>query len=135
MLCWRLFIANTVLANSNRPLSPHLQVYRPQLTSVLSILHRAAGVVLTLGAWLIALWLCALAAGGEWHRLAYEFLNALPGQGLMFIWTLCACYHLCNGIRHLIWDAGYALELSAAYLSGKIAVAAAIALTIWIWVF
>lgn len=116
-----------------RPLSPHLQVYRPQLTSVLSILHRAAGVVITIGAVLLAWWLWSVAAGPADYRTAHGFFSAWFGKALLLAWTLCTFYHLCNGIRHLAWDAGYGFELSAAYLSGKVVVGAAFGLTVLAW--
>ena len=118
---------------SQRPLSPHLQIYRPQLTSVLSILHRIAGIILALGALLIAAWFCAVAGGEYSHDIARGFFAAWVGRGLLFGWTLCACYHLCNGIRHLLWDVGVGLELRAAYRSGAVAVAAAIGLCAAVW--
>lgn len=117
----------------SRPLSPHLQIYRPQLTSVLSILHRATGIILALGALLIAAWLVAVAWGPGAYQTAHAALNSWLGKTLLFLWTLCTFYHLCNGIRHLAWDAGYGFELPAAYASGKIAVAAAVVLTILAW--
>ena len=116
-----------------RPLSPHLQIYRPQLTSVLSILHRASGLILTLGALLLAWWLWCIAAGADTYRIAHAFFTSWFGQSLLLIWMLCACYHLCNGIRHLLWDAGWGLQLPAAYLSGKIVVGVSLVLTILAW--
>ncbi len=118
---------------SNRPLSPHLQVYRPQLTSVLSILHRASGVFLALGALLIAWWLWAVMSGGSSYEMASGVLNSIFGKILLIGWTLCNFYHLCNGIRHLLWDAGYGLEIEQTYLSGKVVVACSIVLTILVW--
>lgn len=116
-----------------RPLSPHLQVYRPQWTSVLSILHRGAGVVMAIGALLLTWWLWAVGGGDSGYQLAYGFFTSVFGKVLLFIWTLCSFYHLCNGIRHLLWDSGLGFELPVAYLSGKIAVAVALAMTITVW--
>ena len=114
----------------NRPLSPHLQIYRPQLTSVLSILHRISGLILAIGAVLIAWWFWSIMLGGDRYATASGFFTSWFGWLLMFLWTLCTFYHLCNGIRHLIWDVGLGLELNQAYLSGKIVVGATILLTI-----
>ena len=122
------------MSNINRPLSPHLQVYRPQLTSVLSILHRASGIILAIGAVLIAWWFWSIMSGSSAYATAHGFFNSIFGILLLLVWTLCTFYHLCNGIRHLIWDAGYALEIEQAYLAGKIVVAAAVILTILAWV-
>ncbi len=116
-----------------RPLSPHLQVYRPQWTSVLSILHRGAGVVMAIGALLLTWWLWAVGGGDSGYQFAYGFFTSVFGKVLLFIWTLCSFYHLCNGIRHLLWDSGLGFELPVAYLSGKIAVAVALAMTITVW--
>jgi len=117
----------------SRPLSPHLQIYRPQLTSVLSVLHRASGIILALGALLIAAWLAAVAMGPGAYQTAHAMLNSWAGCALLIAWTLCTFYHLCNGIRHLAWDAGFGFELPAAYSSGKAVVAAAVALTVIAW--
>jgi succinate dehydrogenase / fumarate reductase cytochrome b subunit len=121
------------MASNKRPLSPHLQVYRPQLTSVLSITHRITGVVLSAGLVMIVAWLLALAGGAE----AYERLNALlfsiPGLVLLLIWTQAMFYHLLNGIRHLLWDAGWLLDLRSAYASGWAVVTLSLVLTILVW--
>ena len=123
------------MTNPNRPLSPHLQVYKPQLTTVLSILHRAAGIILSFGSLLIAWWFWSIMNGADSYASAHGFFNSWFGQLLMFLWTLCIFYHLCNGIRHLIWDAGMALEIEQAYLAGKVVVGAAVVLTLVAWIF
>ncbi len=124
---------NVTANGRRRPLSPHLQIYRPQLTSVLSILHRATGVVIAIGAVAIALWLLGAALGREVYECFRQGLGSPAGKGLLVVWTACTSYHLCNGIRHLFWDFGYGFELSGVYLSGKIMVAAAILLTAGVW--
>ncbi|MCC7411227.1 MAG: succinate dehydrogenase, cytochrome b556 subunit [Gammaproteobacteria bacterium] len=118
----------------NRPLSPHLQVYRWQLTSVLSILHRASGVFLSAGALLLAYWLVSLASGPECFAATRSILGSLPGQIALFAWTAALFYHLCNGVRHLCWDAGLGFDLPAVYRSGYAVVAASIVLTVLAWV-
>ncbi len=118
---------------NTRPLSPHLQVYRPQLTSVLSILHRITGVIIALGAIVIALWIESIAIGEPWYGVLTGFLISMPGKILMVIWTLCTAYHLCNGIRHLAWDIGYGFEIRQVYLTGKLVVLFAIILTVGVW--
>ena len=117
----------------SRPLSPHLQVYRPQLTSVLSILHRGTGLVLALGAVLIAAWFWGLGGGESSYARVYAVLNSTPGKVLLLAWTACTFYHLCNGIRHLLWDIGHGFELSAVYRSGWLVVAATVVLTLLVW--
>ena len=118
---------------TNRPLSPHLQVYRPQLTSVLSISHRATGVALGAGSVMLALWLLALAGGPDSFATASAILGSIPGKLLMFLFTYALFYHLCNGVRHLFWDAGYGFELETAYASGKAVLAASAVLTVVVW--
>ncbi|PZQ51509.1 MAG: succinate dehydrogenase, cytochrome b556 subunit [Rhodovulum sulfidophilum] len=116
----------------NRPLSPFMigQVYRPQITSVLSILHRVAGVGLTLAAILVVWWLLALGAGPESFSFVDGLLTSWIG-GLILIGSLAAFwYHFCNGIRHLFWDAGYGFDLPTVHKSGKAVVAATVVLTI-----
>lgn len=119
----------------NRPLSPFMlgQYYRFQLTSVLSFAHRLTGIGLTLGTLLLAVWLIALSGGEPAYRAVAVHLQAWYGQALLFAWSWAFLYHLCNGIRHLVWDAGYALELGAAYRSGYVAVAASLMLTAACW--
>src|SRR5690554_6901256 len=102
----------------NRPLSPHLQIYRPQLTSVMSILHRATGIVVAVGTLLLVYWLAAAAAGPEAFATAQAFVGSPVGLVLLFGWSVSLFYHLCNGIRHLAWDAGYGFELPTVYRSG-----------------
>ena len=122
------------MVNTQRPLSPHLQIYKPQLTSVLSILHRLTGLALGLGALVIALWVVAAGLGPEAFGSIDRFLGSGFGRMLLFAWSLCLFYHLCNGIRHLVWDAGFGFEISTVYASGKVVVAAAVALTVLAWI-
>lgn len=116
-----------------RPLSPHLQIYRPQLTSVLSIMHRMAGVCLALGSVVIVWYLWCLAGGAGDFGVAQAFLQSWPGRALYFLWTVCAFYHLSNGVRHLFWDAGFGLELRTVYLSGWAVLASTVLLTCLLW--
>ena len=122
------------MRSADRPLSPHLQVYRWQLTSVLSILHRAAGVVLSAGTILLVWWLVAAASGPEAYEGVQVFLGSWLGLLLLFGWTASLFYHLCNGIRHLVWDTGYALDLQSTYRGGWAVLAATAALTLAAWV-
>lgn len=116
-----------------RPLSPHLQVYRPQLTSVLSITHRATGVALAVGTLLLVWWLVAAASGPEHFAAAQAFLGTVVGKALLLGWTVALFYHLANGIRHLFWDAGWGFELRTAYASGWAVVFATLVLTAAAW--
>ena len=116
-----------------RPLSPHIQVYRPQWSSMLSIMHRVTGILLALGGLLLAWWLVAAASGPEAFAVVQAFLGSLPGRILLVGWTWALFYHLCNGIRHLVWDAGIGYELDTAAATGAIVVAASIILTLATW--
>lgn len=121
-------------ATANRPLSPHLQVYKPQWTSGLSIFHRITGVALAVGTVLLVVWLWAASAGPDTFTAMQGFMGSWIGMLLLFGWSAALFYHLCNGIRHLLWDAGYGLELSAAYRSGLATLAATGVLTVLAWV-
>ena len=121
------------MTSADRPLSPHLQVYRPQLTSMLSILHRLTGVALAAGAPLLVYWLVAVASGPEAFDTARALFGSIPGRLLLFGWTFAFFYHLCNGVRHIFWDAGFGLSIRAVYGSGWLVVAASIALTLASW--
>ena len=112
-----------------RPLSPILQ-YRPQLTSALSFAHRVSGVLLSLGAICLSVWLVSIAAGAEAYALINRHIAAWYGQLAIFGFAFSLYYHLCNGIRHLFWDLGLGLELSSAYRSGYAVLATTLALTI-----
>ncbi len=121
------------MSNTQRPLSPHLQVYRPQLTSVMSISHRITGIANAVGALVLVLWLVAAAAGPERYAGFTAALTSLPGRLLMLLWTYSLFYHLCNGVRHLFWDAGKGFELRQAYASGYAVIGASVALTLITW--
>ena len=119
---------------SNRPLSPHLQIYKPQLTSVMSITHRATGIALAVGTLLLVWWIVAAAIGPEAFAHAQSFIGSWLGLLLLFGWSVALFYHLGNGIRHLFWDAGYGFEIENAYRSGWIVVGATAALTVLAWI-
>jgi len=118
-----------------RPLSPHLQVYKPQLTSVLSILHRITGVALAVGTLLLVWWLIAASVGPAYFDIVQGFIGSLVGRLLLFGWSFALFYHLCNGIRHLFWDIGWGFELPTVAASGWAVVIVSLALTgiAWVW--
>ncbi len=118
---------------TNRPLSPHLQVYRPQLTSVLSITHRATGVFLALGAPVLVYWFWAVADGADAFAASQEIFGGILGRAAVFMWCYALFYHLLNGIRHLLWDAGLGLDIPVLYKSGWVVVAASVGLTVFTW--
>src|SRR6266581_7763991 len=110
------------MRQAGRPLSPHLQIYKPQLTSVLSISHRATGVALALGTVVLVWWLLAAATGPEAFRHVQGFLGSWIGALLLIGWAFALFFHLCNGIRHLAWDTGYGLDIPKTYASGWVVV-------------
>ncbi|MFN7226308.1 MAG: succinate dehydrogenase, cytochrome b556 subunit [Holosporales bacterium] len=121
--------------SSSRPLSPHLQVYKPQLTSVLSIFHRITGIVLSGGALVLAL----LVYSAAFNPTLFEGIRALLVQHSLGVivtagWIFAFFYHFANGIRHLFWDAGKGFSLGAVYKSGVVVVFVSLSatiLTIW----
>lgn len=125
-------MANTP-STRTRPLSPNIQIYRPQLTSVLSIANRITGVLLSAYAVALVIWLIAAATGPHAYATVHVFVGSSAGQVLLFGCTFSFFLHLCGGIRHLVWDAGYGFDLRAIYASGWTVVAASIALTVLTW--
>ena len=121
------------MRSADRPISPHLQIYRWQLTSVLSILHRAAGVWLSIGTIVLVWWLIAAASTPEAFDAVAEFLDSWFGLVLLLGWSVALFYHLCNGIRHLVWDTGHALDLRSTYLGGWLVLGGTAALTLIAW--
>ena len=121
------------MATQERPLSPHLQVYRPQITSVMSILHRATGVVLALGALVLAGWLVAAASSPGAFESLQAVLASVPGQVALFAFSACLVYHFLNGIRHLFWDAGHGFSIPKAYASGYAVLGLSVVITAALW--
>lgn len=113
-----------------RPLSPHLSVYKPQITSVLSILNRITGVALSVGLIALTYWLLAIAGGSESYADMKDCLGGILGKLLIFGWTFAFFYHLCNGIRHLYWDTGRGFEPEQVTRSGIITIVATVFLTV-----
>ncbi len=117
-----------------RPLSPNIQIYRPQLTSVLSIANRISGLVLSVGAVVLVIWLIAAATGPQAYAIVQSAIASWIGQIVLFGCTFAFFLHLCGGIRHLVWDAGYGFALRSIYVSGWAVVATSLALTVVAWV-
>ncbi len=116
-----------------RPLSPHLQVYKPQLTSMLSILHRGTGIVLGFGALVLSLYLVAVATGPASFQYFHAFFHSWIGELSLLVGSGCLYYHLCNGIRHLFWDCGRGFALPTVYASGVAVVVGTVVLTGVTW--
>src|ERR1700751_2545435 len=109
-----------------RPLSPFMfpSWYHFQIGSALSILHRLTGIALSARSILLAWWLIAVASGGRVFTVTHAFLASPIGVLLLFLWSVAFFYHLCNGIRHLVWDAGYGFDIRTAHLRGYAVLAA-----------
>ena len=116
-----------------RPLSPHLQVYRWQITMTMSILHRATGVALGVGGLLLAWWLVAAALGGEAYAEFVECLRSPLGLVALFGFSFCFVYHAFNGLRHLLWDVGYGYDIPTLYKTGWTVVALTAITTLALW--
>ena len=119
--------------NKQRPLSPHLQIYKPQLTSILSILHRATGVMLSMGSIILVVWVIALTLGKDTYLMYSDLINHWFSHIILLGFTFGLFYHLSNGIRHLFWDAGYGYELKHAYISGVAVIFSSFFLTSLTW--
>ena len=128
-------ITSTVKSPRPRPLSPHLQVYSWLLTSVTSILHRFTGALLSAGMLLFTAWLTILAFLPEYYADFAWFCASPFGLIILFGFTWAFYYHLSNGIRHLLWDAGYGFQLPTIKITGLAVIASSIILTIITWAF
>lgn len=115
----------------DRPLSPHLQVYRPQLTSVTSILVRITGNALIVAALLVVWWLLAAASGPEHFAIADGVLRSWFGNLVLILSLWALWYHTLGGIRHLIWDSGRGLDLKSSYTMGYIMIGGSVLLTLF----
>jgi len=125
---------SNLTAKRPRPLSPNIQNYRPQLTSVLSILNRITGNVLSLCAVVLVIWLVAAATGPRAYAAVQGVIASWIGQIMLFGATFAFFLHLCGGIRHLVWDTVHGFELRSIYISGWAVVAASLVLTVAAWI-
>lgn len=116
-----------------RPLSPHLQVYKPQLTSGLSIFHRITGCAVGVGTIVLVWWLAAAATSDAAFALVSWVLSSPLGYLALFGWTAALWYHFLNGIRHMAWDAGLGYELDAVHASGRLVLIGTAVLTLLTW--
>ena len=119
--------------NNDRPLSPHLSIYRWPVTMASSILHRATGVGLTVGFIVLVGWLFDAASGPDVYSQFIAVMETTIGRLLLIGWSYAFFYHLLNGIRHLVWDTGRGLEIGQATRSAWFVIAASIVLTIGFW--
>ncbi len=121
------------MAAQIRPLSPHLQIYKPQITTVLSIMHRGTGVFLSFGMLLLCAFLFTLAIDAQSYNVVRAFSSSIIGLLLLIGWSYSLVYHTLNGLRHLAWDAGYGLDLAQTKATGWAVVALSIVFTALIW--
>ncbi len=121
-------------AADNRPLSPHLQVYRLMLTMMMSIVHRITGAALFFGTALLAWWLLAAASGPEAFATVQWFMGSIIGQLILLGYTWALIHHMLGGLRHLVWDTGRGFELPTVELFARLTLGGSIVLTILVWV-
>jgi succinate dehydrogenase / fumarate reductase cytochrome b subunit len=117
----------------NRPLSPHLQIYRFVPTMAMSIVHRITGGALYFGTVLVAAWLIAAASGEEYFNYVNWFFGSIVGQVILFGYTWAMLHHLLGGLRHIMWDLGYGFDKEFSTLLAKANLVASIALTVLVW--
>ncbi len=119
---------------SDRPLSPHLQIYKPMLTMTLSIVHRLTGAVLYFGTLLLCWWLIAAAVGPEYFAYVQDFMGSYLGRFILFGYTWALIHHMLGGLRHLIWDTGHGFELPTAELMARLTIGGSVITTLAVWV-
>ena len=118
----------------NRPLSPHLQVYRPQISSALSIFHRLTGIALSVGTALLVWWLVAAATSDAAYASVQGFIGSPLGLILLFGWTVALFYHFFAGIRHLAWDSGFGFSIPTFHATGYAVLIATAVCSVLAWV-
>ena len=121
--------------DTNNPLSPHIQIYRWHISSLLSITHRISGVINLLALILIFFWLLFLSFGENNYQLFLLIINSFFGKFILIGFTWSMTFHILSGIRHLAWDLGYGFEIKTANISGIIVIISSLALTIIFWLF
>ena len=129
-----LFIARTTDGRTvRRPLSPHLQIYKPQMTMALSIMHRITGVALAVGALLLVSWLVAAASSDRAFDTVSMLLHTWIGKLALLGWTASLWFHFSTGIRHLFWDVGHGFEMPQVHASARFVLVATAVLTLATW--
>jgi len=123
------------MTDNQNPLSPHLQIYRWHISSLLSITHRITGVINLLALILIFFWLLGLSFGENNYELFLLIINSFFGKFILIGFTWSMSFHILSGIRHLAWDLGYGFEIKTANISGIIVIICSLVLTIIFWLF
>ena len=121
------------MSNYDRPLSPHISIYRWPITMALSILHRITGIGLSVGFIVLVAWLFDAASGPDAYAVFTSVMDTVIGKLLLVAWSFAFFYHLSNGARHLVWDTGRGLEKSQANLSSWLVLVATVVLTAAFW--
>ena len=121
--------------DSKNPLSPHLQIYRWQISSLLSITHRISGVINLFALILIFFWLIILSFNESNYEFFLSTINSFFGKFILISFTWSMCFHILSGIRHLVWDIGYGFEIKTANISGIIVIISSLVFTIVFWLF
>lgn len=119
---------------AERPLSPHLQIYRPMLTMLMSIAHRITGASLAVGFALLTWWFVAVSMGPEAYATVQSFFGSLVGRALLFAFTWALIHHALGGIRHLIWDTGAGFDPQTIEVLARATIIGSVVLTILVWV-
>ena len=119
--------------DSKNPLSPHLQIYRWQISSLLSITHRITGILNLLGLIFISAWISSAGIGENLFEYFSVFLKSFIGKFILIGFTWSISYHLLSGIRHFFWDLGYGYEIKTVNISGVIVVVSSLLLTVFLW--
>lgn len=122
------------MPSPNRPLSPHVRIYRFPLTGMLSGSHRITGAILSIGTLLLAYWIVSAGYGPEQFERAQALLGSWIGQVALLGWSWALFFHMCNGIRHLLWDMGYILEKDQLVVTSWIALGGSVAMTAATWI-
>ena len=121
---------------SNRPLSPHLQVYKMILTMLMSVVHRITGAALYFGTVLMVIWLLAIAAGDQskFYVIVTSLYSSWFGQLVLFGFTWALIHHMLGGLRHFIWDLGYGFSKEASNTMAKLTIIGSVIITLVLWV-
>ena len=127
--------SKSVAGKIRRPLSPHLQIYKPLINMVMSILHRITGVALYVGTLLLAWWLMAAAAGPQYFELVNAIFASVPGRLILLGYSWALIHHMLGGVRHFIWDTGRGFDKSTVNLLSWSTIVGSVVITAAIWIF
>ena len=121
------------MTDNQNPISPHLQIYRWHISSLLSITHRIAGVINLLALILMFFWLLTFSLGENNYELFLAVINSFLGKFFLIGFTWSMSFHIFSGIRHLVWDAGYGFEIKTANISGVLVILSSLVSTVIFW--